>query len=179
MTCGELCWLHPQRGVAYLLLMLALAMLGMTATVTVQVGQSFSRSDAEMALLDSGAQFVKALQSYANLTPPGQPRAPKELHELLRDPRYPGVVRHLRSVASDPQTGAKDWGLVRDQQGFILGVYSQSMESPMKIADFDGVLSYLNGRQVMAYQDWIFGEQGVVFLDQFGGAHKSDGQMPY
>ncbi len=50
---------------------------------------------------------------------------PAKLDDLLRDPRFPNVVRHLRKLYNDPMTG-EDWELVTDPAERIIGVRSSS-----------------------------------------------------
>jgi hypothetical protein len=95
------------------------------------------RSRAERELLQIGAAFSDALQSYADATPAGMPPQPPSLKSLLRDPRFPGVRRHLRKLFVDPMTGKAEWGVVYlgDKVG-ILAVYSLSDAKPVKIGNF-------------------------------------------
>ena len=143
------------RGVAYLSVMLALAIIGLTAAHTVQLGAALSQHDAEEALLLVGLDFQIALQRYADATPVGLPRAPQRLEELLRDARHPGVVRHLRSLPPDPMTGQADWAVVRSPQGVIIGVHSRSVHTPQKLAGFHPQLAHLEGKR-SSYSEWVF-----------------------
>jgi type II secretory pathway pseudopilin PulG len=144
-----------QRGVAYLALMMAIAVLGMAAVYTVRVGKSMSQHDAEEELLAVGLQFQRALQSYANATPAGLARTPTTLDDLLRDPRHPGLVRHLRQIPSDPLTGRPDWVPVLDPQRRIVGLHSASKLKPLKSAGFARELAALEGEK-SSYVEWVF-----------------------
>lgn len=145
-----------QRGIAYMALMVAVAVLGLTATYSVRVGAAFSRHDAEEELLHVGMLVQRALHSYANASPPGAPRAPLSLDELLRDARYPGKVRHLRRIPVDPMTGHDDWILVRTIDGRIAAIHSRSKEKPLKRTGFEPALSYLDECEATSYQQWVF-----------------------
>jgi hypothetical protein len=116
----------------------------------------------EESLLNVGSEFSLALDSYKRATPNGAPDEPSSLQDLLRDPRFPGVVRHLRKLYDDPVTNQPDWGLLRseDSKG-IIGIFSLSTEKPIKIANFDLKLQEFNGK--FSYQEWVFtGNQASV-----------------
>jgi len=78
---------------------------------------------------------------------------------LLRDPRVPGVRRHLRRIYADPLTGNRDWAVVRDGQGFIIGIHSVAEGEPVKRAGFDMRLVNFDGAR--KYADWVFGLPGA------------------
>lgn len=144
-----------ERGFGYLALMIAVAIIGLTAAASLQAGSQLQRREAEQALLVAGADFSAALDTYARLTPAGQPTAPPALASLLRDPRFPGVVRHLRRVPVDPLTGKAEWGLARtpDGQG-IAGVYSLSSAHPIKLEGFEPRFRGFAGAS--SYTGWVF-----------------------
>ena len=117
------------------------------------------RSRAEQELLDIGAAFSDALQSYANATPAGFPPQPPSLKELLKDPRFPTVRRHLRKVFVDPMTGKAEWGItyLGDKVG-VLAVYSLSDAKPVKIGNFPQRFQGLAGKQKIS--EWRFAASG-------------------
>lgn len=138
---------RSQRGFSYLLL---LAMVAATATVAahgLRTGASLARREAELALLAHGGAFEAALQSHG--------ARPRELRELLRDPRSPGVRRHLRSIPVDPISGRAEWGLLRDAQGGIVAVFSLAGGRPLKQNGFSGARAHFNGAS--SYAQWSFG----------------------
>jgi type II secretory pathway pseudopilin PulG len=152
-------------GFAYVMLLVAIAVLGLFASQALQIGAQVSRRDAEQALLAIGAEYERALNSYAGViqTTPAQAanaaannaRGPKTLEELLKDPRNPGVKRHLRQIYADPMTGRDEWGLIKDASGYILGIYSQSPARPIKQTNFDAAQLHFEGSE--DYSKWIFG----------------------
>jgi len=145
-----------ERGFTYLGVLVTVALLALTGSATLKLGAVLHRRAAEQALLETGAAFGQALRSYARATPKGQPEAPKSLQDLLRDPRFPGVVRHLRRVYADPMTGVANWGLERDESdGGIVGVYSLSCDKPIKVAGFDARFPGLAGKH-SNYREWKF-----------------------
>lgn len=150
-------------GFTYIGLLILIAIIGIASTATLQVGSILQRRAAEEALLDVGAQFQQALLSYANATPTGQQRFPRSLQDLLKDPRYPGVRRHLRQLYIDPLTGNNEWGVIQtpDAKG-ILGVYSLSTESPIKIGNFDAGFRDFDGKT--SYQEWRFVNPSQVLV---------------
>ncbi|RPI45026.1 MAG: hypothetical protein EHM59_11255, partial [Betaproteobacteria bacterium] len=94
-----------ERGFTYVGLMLFIALIALASVAALSAGASLQRRLAEEELLFIGAQFASAFRSYYEATPVGQRTYPARLDELLRDPRYPGVRRHLRKIYVDPITG--------------------------------------------------------------------------
>ena len=142
------------RGFTYIGLMVFLAILALGSAAVLSAGASLQRRMNEEELLFIGAQFAEAFKSYLEATPAGQRNYPAKLEELLRDPRYPGVRRHLRRIYVDPMTGKAEWGLV-PAPGGIIGVHSLSPRAPLKIAEFEPAFSVLTGKT--SYVDWKFG----------------------
>jgi type II secretory pathway pseudopilin PulG len=143
-----------QAGFTYVGLLIFVAVLGAAATASLGAGSSLARRDAEAELLAIGLEYRAALKSYAEATPFGQPDAPKELAELLRDPRYPGVRRHLRRLYADPLTGLTDWGVVRDPGGRIVGIHSLSTAATLRRDNFPPGLEALN--EAHRHDQWLF-----------------------
>ena len=143
------------RGYAYLALLILLAIIGVAAAATMQLGAIYQRREAERELLAVGGEFQRALLSYALATPAGQPNQPRTLDDLLRDPRYPNAVRHLRKLYADPMTGKADWELVRSPDGqTIVGIHSVSHAHPIQVAHFPGEFAGFDGAK--SYLDWVF-----------------------
>jgi len=144
-----------QAGFTYLGLVITVAIIGVAAAGTLQLGAVMQRRTAEEQLLDVGTEFRAALKAYADATPAGLPRAPRALQDLVRDPRYANPRRYLRKVYADPMTGSDKWGLMLTPEGNgILGVYSLSKEKPIKIANFPQV--YQSFENQASYSKWIF-----------------------
>jgi type II secretory pathway pseudopilin PulG len=142
-------------GFTYVGLLILLSILGLTALVTVRLGEAMQQREAEQALLGVGVQWIDALDSYAMNTPPGKQPLPRQLEDLLRDPRTPALVRHLRRLPIDPVARSENWGVVRSpDNGGILGVYSLAKARPIKVAGFEPPFQDLEGK--MSYQDWQF-----------------------
>jgi hypothetical protein len=108
----------------------------------------------EEELLFIGRQFAAAFRSYYESSPAGNRQFPARLEDLLKDPRYPGVRRHLRRIYPDPMTG-RPWVLVAAPEGGIMGVHSVSEGAPLKVANFESEFAGLEAKK--RYSDWVFG----------------------
>ncbi|MDX8385979.1 MAG: type II secretion system protein [Gallionella sp.] len=143
-----------EKGAAYLMLMLAILIMGIGLVAVSSVWHTTVMRDKEQELLFYGAQFQQAIgQYYINSNRQGL-RYPKELKDLLKDPRVPGIKRYLRKIYTDPMTGKQNWGLVRSKNGGIVGVYSKSDEQPIKIANFKTANKHF--KDMRTYSDWEF-----------------------
>lgn len=122
---------RQQGGFTYLGLLLLLSLFALASSLTLEVAELSARRESEAELLAMGQAFNKAFKSYYMQTPVGTRRYPGTLEELTKDPRYPGVKRHLRRVYIDPLTGNADWGLINAPEGGIMGVYSKAEGKPI------------------------------------------------
>lgn len=163
LRAGPLRTMHKalQSGFAFLSLMLAIVVIGIVATSALQWGSAYGQRDAEAQLLFVGEEIQKALSRYADATPAGLPRSPTSLQELVRDPRYPGVVRHLRQLYIDPFTGNADWAVIQDPFGRIVAVHSRSKLKPIKTKGFELSLGHLQDNKAKAYDEWLFWGPGM------------------
>ncbi|HEY8026819.1 MAG TPA: type II secretion system protein [Burkholderiaceae bacterium] len=142
-------------GIAYLVLLIAIAIIGIAAAASVQIGAIMQRRAAEEELLAIGAEFRHALISYSSATPVGQSNAPPTLEALLKDPRYPNIRRHLRKLYFDPLTGSQQWGVVMSPDGKgIVGIHSLSTAQPIKVGNFEPLLQSFTDRT--SYTEWVF-----------------------
>lgn len=141
-------------GFTYVGLLIAVAVVAAGAATTLGAGANLQLRDNEAELLAIGREFRRALQAYAEATPVGQPDAPKELTELLRDPRYPGVRRHLRRIYPDPLTGKSDWAIVRSPDGRIIGLHSKSMTPVYRQTGFPAGMEAF--QKATRHDEWIF-----------------------
>jgi type II secretory pathway pseudopilin PulG len=162
--------LKKSNGFAYVMLLVMVAILGMFAAGSLQLGSQMSRQDAEQALMDVGGEIQRALYSYSGTaTTAGGGKAsenmakgPRTLEELLRDSRTPSTKRHLRQIYADPMTGSTQWGIIKDPAGFILGIYSKSSERPIKQTNFDSVQTHFEDAE--SYSKWIFGLPSAQYI---------------
>ncbi|MEC5163385.1 MULTISPECIES: type II secretion system protein [unclassified Janthinobacterium] len=144
-----------QQGFTYLGLVILIAIIGLVGAAGLKMGALLQRSAAEQELLDIGAAFGDALHSYALATPAGQPTQPAALKDLLKDPRYPGIRRHLRKLYVDPITARAEWGLLYQPGGSgVIGVYSLSNAKPVKVGNFDARFAQFAGKSRLS--DWKF-----------------------
>ena len=141
-------------GFALVALLIAVAIVGLASAGTASV-MSFERQRvAEGELMYVGDQYRRAIQAYVESTPMGQTQYPLQLSDLLKDPRYPGVRRYLRSAYPDPVTGRDDWVLIASATGGIMGIHSTSEKAPIKTQGFDAL--HLAFSQQTSYAKWTF-----------------------
>ncbi len=166
-----------ERGFTYVSVVILVAIIGLVGATSLRLGTTIQRALAEQALLDIGIEYSNALASYAAATPQGQPNYPKSFAELLKDPRFPQLKRHLRRVYVDPMTGKAEWGIVKaTENGGILGIYSLSKATPIKVGNFPARFSAFEGRT--SYADWKFSGEGVQVPGAKGGDGQQAGQQP-
>jgi type II secretory pathway pseudopilin PulG len=152
--------MRHQHGFTYVGAMIMVAVFGAALASAVTAGSALTRRGAEDELLAIGQEFRAALKSYAESTPVGQPDAPRELDELLRDRRQPSVLRHLRRLYPDPLTGKVEWGVVRGPDGRIAGVHSLAQSEAIRLANFPAGLEALEGKR--RHDQWVFAWQPAV-----------------
>jgi len=152
MRTGSPTGVRACRGLTYLGLLLAIAIIsGVLASAGV-VWHTQAQREREQELLFIGHQFRLAIGRFYNNG--GARQYPQTLDDLLRDPRDPGVLRHLRKLYPDPITGSNEWGLVRGAGDRIQGVYSTSDERPIRQANFEPADAAFEGRE--KYSEWQF-----------------------
>ncbi|MBR8177464.1 type II secretion system protein [Burkholderia ambifaria] len=144
----------PATGFAYLGLLIFVAIAGVISAAAVSFGSIAQRRIAEDELLFVGLQFRAALKSYYEATPPGGDPYPLSLQALLKDSRFPTVVRHLRQIYVDPLTGKTDWLLVTTPTGEIMGISSASDQHPIKVDRFPPPFEIFAGKK--RYSEWVF-----------------------
>lgn len=142
------------QGFTYIGLIIFIAILGLASTASVSVGTLVQRRGAEQELLFVGSQFRNAFQSYYLATPPGKKQYPNSLDDLIKDPRFPQPVRHLRKIYADPITGKTDWTVIEAPGGGVMGVSSKSDAQPIKIGNFSDADKLLDGKA--KYSEWVF-----------------------
>lgn len=143
-----------QQGFTYLGLLFAIALMGATLALTGVVWHAAQKREKERQLLFVGNQFRQAIAAYYNHSPGSVKQFPKELSELLKDPRQLVPTRYLRRIYPDPVTGKAEWGLVKTRDDRIMGVFSLSEDEPVKQSNFRGADRALEGK--MRYTEWRF-----------------------
>ena len=138
-----------QRGFTYI------ALHGAVLAAAGSVWHIAQKRERERELLFIGEQFRSAIRAYAQSGPGTRGQLPKTLDDLLLDPRFPGIKRHLRKIFVDPVTWRAEWGLVKTPDGnLITGVYSLSEEAPLKTTNFQPADQAFEG--AATYRDWKF-----------------------
>jgi len=143
-------------GLTYLTILFVVAIMGGGLALAGEVWHTAAQREKEAELLHIGNEYRKAIERYYLAGPRQYPR---NLSDLLTDPRQPGTVRHLRRTYPDPITGAPDWGLVKAPDGGVAGVYSLSEERPLKNVGFrlldkgfEGAVTYANWKFIATPQ---------------------------
>ncbi len=145
---------RASAGFTYLALLFLIVIMGTALVAIAQVWHTQVQRDKEEQLLFVGDQFRQAIASYYERAPGGVRMFPKTLEDMLQDPRFPNVQRHLRRIYLDPMTGKNEWAFVRGPDGGILGIHSISADTPIKVAGFKG--TYVSFAEAATYKDWIF-----------------------
>ena len=129
---------HPraiQSGFTYIGLLILVAIMSIALTGTAQLVSTEQRREREQELLFVGTQYAKAIASYRAASS-GAESYPTKLEDLLEDKRFPVTRRHLRRLYPDPITRNANWGLIAGPNNGIAGVYSLSIDTPLKQAGF-------------------------------------------
>ncbi|MCA3176739.1 MAG: type II secretion system protein [Burkholderiales bacterium] len=143
-----------QFGFSYLWVLLLVALMGVALDIVIEIDTTLSQRDKEKSLIATGRQFQRAIASYYETQQAGGKKEyPSSLEDLLLDPRYPNVKRHLRKVFVDPITGKADWGVIR-VGGRIVAIHSLSQSKPIKQENFEPEFGHFQNAQ--KYSDWIF-----------------------
>ena len=111
-----------QQGVTYLGVLLLIALLGATAGGYATLATATLRQEKRLDYVAAADEIDAAILQYAQRSPGTTKQYPKALADLLNDARAAGVQRYLRQIPVNPYTGKREWALVRDAQGAILGV---------------------------------------------------------
>lgn len=134
MRTGEPPPRRVQRGFTYLGLLFAVALSGGGLALYGQSTATALQREHERELQFRGEEIRRAIESHVRATPPGQPRYPRRLEDLLLDTRGPAPRHHLRRIYADPFTGRADWVLLPapgEAQG-VAGVRSRSTRAALK-----------------------------------------------
>jgi type II secretory pathway pseudopilin PulG len=140
-----------QRGVTYLALLLAVALVSGVLAASAQLWSTVQRREREAQLLWVGEQYRRALAAYAAA---GDGRYPQRLEDLIEDPRSAAKRRHLRRLYQDPVTRSADWALLRDERGGIVALHSRSLAAPLKTGGFAPAQADFAGAR--RHADWVF-----------------------
>src|SRR6058998_3147390 len=147
---GRVC--QAERGVTYLLVMLAVVLIGISVTVAAKQWKAVVQREKEADLLARGIEVQTALAVYSAQQKKGRV-VPGEIYPLTLEELTKQPKPALRKAYKDPITG-DNWEYVRDPTGRIKGVRSKSKAEPFKQKDFPPVLRHFDG--LTSYNDWVF-----------------------
>lgn len=147
--------MNGDRGFTYLAVLALVVILSISMMAAQTYWSTTMQREREKELLFRGGQIRSAIESYYKSAPSSYGSFfPRRLDDLIRDPRFPGVKRHLRRLYKDPMTEHGNWGLVFGSYGGIKGVFSQSLEQPMKVENFKEENQKFVTKK--SYKEWKF-----------------------
>lgn len=137
------------------MVLVAVVVIGIMAEMATSVSSRTVQADRETELLFRGQAYQRAIRGYYEAGSPIK-HYPRNLEDLLNDPRFPNKKHYLRALYQDPMAkdGKGEWLLVRSADGGISGVASSSKEEPLKKANFPKGSEKFSGAK--AYAEWIF-----------------------
>lgn len=144
---------NNQRGFTYVMVLVAVVVLGIMVEVATTTSSQAKRADQEAELLYRGMAFRSAIRSYYLVNG----KCPSALNDLVQDTRHPNK-HHLRALYRDPfaarDTENGGWSLIRGEGSGICGVASASSLEPRKKANFPEGLEKLEN--AASYSQWQF-----------------------
>ena len=144
----------PESGYTLVALLVAVFVVALGLSVAGPTWREQNRRLQERELMRIGVLYAHALAEFRESAPGSLKTYPKSLDELALDTRFLGVRRHLRRLYPDPLDPARPWGVVRDIDGYIVGVYSQSSDVPLVTEAVElGDITLAPARH---YSDWKF-----------------------
>jgi type II secretory pathway pseudopilin PulG len=142
---------QSQKGFSYLIALFMVATLSIVTLRAMENSLTKDRRAKEAQLLFVGQAYQQAIMTYYLITNTYPPDLPTLVEPLLTTTRHLA----LRKLYFDPITGSQDWGIINDKaSGGVIGVYSKSMQQPIKVNGFPPTLSNLIGAKT--YQQWQF-----------------------
>lgn len=143
------------QGFSYIGVLLLTAVTGIALAGASQIWSTVVKRELEAELFWRGDRIRQAIESYyQNSAGQDQGTYPRDFKDLIRDPRFPGVVRHIRKLYPDPLTGSTEWGIVRDASGRMKGVFSKHKGTPVRTGNFPE--EYEAFKKAKTYADWKF-----------------------
>ncbi|MBC2733214.1 MAG: type II secretion system protein [Desulfobacteraceae bacterium] len=144
-----------RSGFSYLGVLILVAVMSISLVGTGRYWSTIVKRELEAELLYRGDRIRQAIASYYNTPPGGQNKTyPRQFSDLLKDPRYPGVKRHLRKWYTDPMNRGKDWVYIMDASQRLKGVHTAHEGTPLKTGNFPK--DYSEFEQAQTYADWTF-----------------------
>jgi type II secretory pathway pseudopilin PulG len=142
------------RGFTYVWMLAVVAVMGIGLAAMGTMHGDRVRRDREQELLRVGQIYASAIAAYYRMSPGGQKQYPASLDALVLDTRFVGTVRHMRKVYADPVDPAQPWGLVRATDGGIAGVFSTSINEPLRREPLQ--LDRISLPRASHYAEWRF-----------------------
>lgn len=144
-----------QGGFTLLWLLAAVAVVGIGLSVVGPLWARKVQREREALLIRVGVAYVNAIERYRRFAPQGHGDGPRDVSDLLQDPRFPGAhVRYLRDAYDDPMRPGNPMRLLRSASGDIVGVASLSADTPLLQTP------WTDGRHSLPvaahYSDWNF-----------------------
>lgn len=143
-----------QGGFTYLMVIALIALLGLALSVIGPRWADDAQREREQELLKVGALYAQAIKSYYEASPGSLKQYPPDLQSLLLDTRFVGMRRHIRRLYADPLQPDRPWGLVRDNDGRVHGIFSQDERAPLRQAPLSN--EWLELRAAGRYSQWVF-----------------------
>jgi type II secretory pathway pseudopilin PulG len=171
--------LHRSAGFTYITVIVMVVIMGIMLGAVGQVWKTVMQRDREEELLFRGLMYKRAItQWYTPAASTKQPLPLTKLEDLVKDPTSLEKKRYLPRLYADPMTG-KEWGVVKDQTGGIIGVVSTSTDDAFKTTKFPEELKELEGKK--KYSEWQFvytkqqTQPGTGGSGSTGGGNTGDG----
>lgn len=142
------------KGFTYLSVLLLVFVTGTALTTASHSWRTIMQREREKELLYRGDCIRRAIESYCKAGGTKQNKFPSRFEDLLKDPRFPAVKRHVRRIYKDPLTENGTWGIILGSGNRIKGVYSKSKKLPLKTSNFPE--RYKKFEKAKTYSDWKF-----------------------
>jgi type II secretory pathway pseudopilin PulG len=143
-----------QQGFSYVAALAMVALMGLGLAAIGPLWAEEARREREDDLLRVGRLYAEAIARYKKASPGSAKRYPPTLEVLLIDTRFAGTVRHMRTLYADPLNPSRPWGLLRDGDGGIRGVFSQSEAVPLRTVPLQ--VGSVALAPASRYSDWQF-----------------------
>lgn len=145
--------IKKQSGFSYIGVMITLVIAAIGMQGAAVMWQQQTQRANELLLLEVGEAYRLAIGRYYESTPQPVKEFPKTLNELIEDKRFPVLKRHLRKLYTDPFYAKKSMILI-ERNGRIVGVYSQSLQPPIRSSGYkEFQQDFAKAKQ---YKEWLF-----------------------
>lgn len=156
------------QGFAYLALLVVISgSLLMLSAAQPDLFQQAQRQK-EQQLLFAGREYREAIRRFYENPNVSVQRFPQTLDELLVDKRSLKPMYHLRRLYPEPISGLA-WGLMRDEQGGITGVYSRSNQLLLTTDVDSRYVSIEQTEQALRHSDLRFTYQPALAVNPVSG----------